>query len=406
MSNKQIEPWEFGDWDRPVEEDDGPSITDVANSIWRSLIGENFSDEEIRAMIEAKDPKIWAKLVSHGYSQDFEDDIDADAFCSSNGEEIFTELENMLNETPEALVDEEEEQFDEPIEESLMEEEPTESESLADEVTMVLDDYGILYGDVVDNGNGTVNIVGVEEDEWQDVVGIISSELRLNVLVPEEGHDEDDNELIVTEKLEDKKDDETLTEASTAEKKAFKNGGKDLDDLIQGKSIARIKDKKSQEAAVAAAKADREDVVKQFTGDRKENQASAEYEKKAKKMEKQGLLAEDMTDRLLDDLEAIGPLVDIPESTKLEDPPEFNLDEDFANRKKEILEYYHNVAKWASEPDAWTSCKYNLSVHTLDEWLKEEKGSEESPKEETLNESEKPEDNKVENKKEEGKQND
>lgn len=77
------------------------------------------------------------------------------------------------------------------------EEEP--KEYLSDKVTNVLDDYGILYGDIVDNGNGSVNIVGVDEDEWQEVVDAISAELGLDVLVPDEDHDELDNELIVTE---------------------------------------------------------------------------------------------------------------------------------------------------------------------------------------------------------------
>lgn len=89
------------------------------------------------------------------------------------------------------------------------EEEP--KEYLSDKVTNVLDDYGILYGDIVDNGNGSVNIVGVDEDEWQEVVDAISTELGLDVLVPDEDHDELDNELIVTESLEEAKN---LTESS------------------------------------------------------------------------------------------------------------------------------------------------------------------------------------------------
>ena len=80
-----------------------------------------------------------------------------------------------------------------------------------------------------------------------------------------------------------------LAEASSAEKKAFKDGGKDLDDLIQGKAIARIKDPKSREAAIASKKAGRDDVVKSFTGDRKEDQAERSWEKKASKMQKAGL---------------------------------------------------------------------------------------------------------------------
>lgn len=82
---------------------------------------------------------------------------------------------------------------------------------------------------------------------------------------------------------------ENLEEASSAETRAFKNGGKDLDDLIQGKAIARIKDPKARAAAVAAAKAGRPDAVKAFTGDRKENQAATAYEKKAQAMADAGV---------------------------------------------------------------------------------------------------------------------
>ena len=86
---------------------------------------------------------------------------------------------------------------------------------------------------------------------------------------------------------------EGLLEASSAEKRAVLNGGKDLDDLIQGKAIARIKDPKARAAAVAAAKAGRPDAVKDFTGDRKEDQAAANYEKKALAMQKAGLTESD-----------------------------------------------------------------------------------------------------------------
>lgn len=70
-------------------------------------------------------------------------------------------------------------------------------EYLSDKVTQVLDDYGILYGDIVENGDGTVNIVGVDEEEWYEVQQAIKSELGLEVLVPDEGHAELDDELIV-----------------------------------------------------------------------------------------------------------------------------------------------------------------------------------------------------------------
>ena len=84
-----------------------------------------------------------------------------------------------------------------------------------------------------------------------------------------------------------------LNEASSAEKRAYKDGGEDMDDLVTGKAIARIKDEKSRDAAVAAKKAGRDDVVKSFTGDRKEQQAEKSIEKKFEKMQKAG--ADDVT---------------------------------------------------------------------------------------------------------------
>ena len=72
---------------------------------------------------------------------------------------------------------------------------------LSDRVAEILDEYGILYGDIVDNGDGTCNIVGVDESEWDDVVDAIENELGLEVEVPDEDHDEYDDELIVRESL-------------------------------------------------------------------------------------------------------------------------------------------------------------------------------------------------------------
>ena len=151
---------------------------------------------------------------------------------------------------------------------------------LSDKVTQVLDDYGILYGDVVENGDGTVNIVGVDESEWDEVVEAIESELGLSVLVPDPDHGEFDDELIVREALE---------EASSAEKKAYRDGGKAFDDLVQGKAIARIKDPEMRQAAVTLAKSGNSKGLKRFVGDRKETQATQAFMKKQQVMKDAGL---------------------------------------------------------------------------------------------------------------------
>jgi len=101
-----------------------------------------------------------------------------------------------------------------------------------------------------------------------------------------------DNFEIITEKLEEAKKDKIL-EASSAETKAFKQGGDALHDLIQGRAIGRIKDKAARDAAIAAVKAGRDDVVHSFTGDRHEEQAGAAYEKKAKAMLDAGVTDEE-----------------------------------------------------------------------------------------------------------------
>ena len=90
-----------------------------------------------------------------------------------------------------------------------------------------------------------------------------------------------------------KKEKETLTEASSAEKKAYREGGEAENDYLQGKSIARIKDPKAREAAIAAAKAGRKDAVHMFTGDRKEEQAETAFVKKQETMSKSGYKTEE-----------------------------------------------------------------------------------------------------------------
>lgn len=80
-----------------------------------------------------------------------------------------------------------------------------------------------------------------------------------------------------------------LQEASSSFKKAFKHGRKDVADYLTGKAISRIRDPKARDAAVAAKKAGRDDVVQAFTGDRKQKQAERAYEKKAISAYKSGL---------------------------------------------------------------------------------------------------------------------
>lgn len=81
-------------------------------------------------------------------------------------------------------------------------------------VAKTLDDYGILYGDLVDNDDGTCNIVGVDESEWEDVRDAIENGLGLTVDVPDEDHEEFDDELVVHGK-------EQLGEGTSNEKDTY-----------------------------------------------------------------------------------------------------------------------------------------------------------------------------------------
>lgn len=94
------------------------------------------------------------------------------------------------------------------VDESLNED----KEYLSDKITTVLDDYGILYGDINDYDD-RVNIVGVDESEWDEVVDAIKSELGRDVVVPDVDHEEFDDELIVYKT----KKDESLKEDKDAE---------------------------------------------------------------------------------------------------------------------------------------------------------------------------------------------
>lgn len=68
---------------------------------------------------------------------------------------------------------------------------------LIDKVAEALEDYGVLYGDLVDNDDGTVSIVGVDESEWDDAASAIEDCLGISVSLPPRGHADEDDEIIV-----------------------------------------------------------------------------------------------------------------------------------------------------------------------------------------------------------------
>lgn len=97
-----------------------------------------------------------------------------------------------------------------------------------------------------------------------------------------------------------KKDEDELEEASTAEKKSLKLGGKATDDLARGRGIASIKDRDERDAALAVLKAGRKDLVdKEFIGDRKNLHIENDLDRKTIKM--QQAMAKEFAD---DDVDA------------------------------------------------------------------------------------------------------
>lgn len=73
-----------------------------------------------------------------------------------------------------------------------------EQESYVDKVAKVLDEWGILYGDIVDYDD-RISIVGVDENEWEEVREALESDLDedISIYIPEEDHPELDDEILV-----------------------------------------------------------------------------------------------------------------------------------------------------------------------------------------------------------------
>lgn len=103
------------------------------------------------------------------------------------------------------------------------------------------------------------------------------------------------NEESLANLIADIIDEEVIFEASTAERNSYRlgdKGNKIYSDLVIGKAIARIEDKKDRDAAVAANKAGGYAAVEPFIGDGKEDKAERATEEKFKKMQDAGYYAE------------------------------------------------------------------------------------------------------------------
>ena len=148
-----------------------------------------------------------------------------------------------------------------------------------------------------------------ERDElWAKMPDCTEAEIqRLMDIRKELGDDEFYTESLTAEKLE---------EASSAEKRAFKKGGEDAEDLIFGKGLARIKDPHERAMLLHQHRmekggkkmSDRPEV--KDTLSRKLDQAAVSYEKKAQKMSDAGMTDEQLDESAkisLDDLQLFKP---------------------------------------------------------------------------------------------------
>ena len=130
-----------------------------------------------------------------------------------------------------------------------------------------------------------------------------------------------------------------MTEASSADKKAFKNGGEAYNDLINGTAIGMIKDPKARAAAVAALKAGRKDLLKAYIGDRHEKAAIDIINKKQNSMAAAGMTDESLKEDIAFDENG-------DETFTPEEQEEFDCDE-WGNSNSGYDQYHH--CGWCEE---------------------------------------------------------
>lgn len=105
-----------------------------------------------------------------------------------------TEAEDIVVESKEKTLKKSKENLDE----AVSEEDIDNVEHLSEDVAKVLDEAGIIYGDIVEYPeNLKCNIVGVDEEEWSEAKEALEHELEVKVVIPNPNHDEFDDEIEV-----------------------------------------------------------------------------------------------------------------------------------------------------------------------------------------------------------------
>lgn len=158
-----------------------------------------------------------------------------------------------------------------------------------------------------------------------------------------------------TEEHADRVDSAKINEASSAEKRAYKNGGEDLDDLLIGKAVASLKNKSVRKAVGNALHdGDPEKVAelkKLLLNDPKFDDAEARYVKKAGAMERAGLIAE-AKDETIDGIVVYAPY-------KANKDGDFWLctTEDGLDANDRFCQDYSKAHKFASAAEAKKFCE-------------------------------------------------
>lgn len=170
-------------------------------------------------------------------------------------------------------------------------------DKFAGEIESVLDNYGITWGDIVDNDTH-LNIAGVPEEEWEEAQDALKNELGLEFLLPSGGND---NELILkklkevvnnrqTEALEEEpvigdletSEEEVPTEVQAEEEPQEEN----KDDIEITTTVGEVKDITLEATKIALAKEEEKEVilpeeeVKEITDEVVENNLGINEEEK------------------------------------------------------------------------------------------------------------------------------
>ena len=207
---------------------------------------------------------------------------------------------------------------------------------VGEKIEDLLSEYGIGFGDVVDNGDGTINLVGIFPEEWDETREYIEDEFGYTVELPCDPEDDDCieynedggimNELVVY--TYDPNEDQVISKAKelakTLKGKELLNAIKELSDDITdddakviyvditlGESLKEAKDEDKKDDK----KSDKKDDKK---SSKKDSKKDAEKEDKKEKEDEEDIDIEDEVDVEVEDNKDL-PDVDVDDMLSLDD---------------------------------------------------------------------------------------